>query len=110
MKHKLSLALAFAMPLLFGCSSPSITRINDLGSVDVASRETRHYRLSRGRECRLTLTPLANDEVLVEAVVLVADTQGNTKLIARPRTQTRFGQKVILPIGNGNVAVTPRRI
>ena len=106
--HKTVLGLALLL-VFQGCSSLSTTGLTDLGSVDVGGRETRHYVLPGGRNCQVTFTPLVNDQVLVEAVVLASDHAGNMRVLARPRAQTRFGQKVTLNFGDGSVVVTPKR-
>src|SRR4051794_33398208 len=106
MKPKLTVALTLAVAFPYGCSSPTSPMAN-LGTVEVATHMTRHYPLSGDRDCALTLTALADGEVLVEAVVLHKDAQGNLTVLARPRKKAPFGQRVSLPIGDGNVVLTP---
>ncbi|WP_150107336.1 hypothetical protein [Pedosphaera parvula] len=110
MKLKLTVALTLAVALLYGCAKPSAPTTN-LGAVEVATTKlTRHYPLSGDRDCTLTLTTLIDGQVLVEAVVLRKDAQGNVTVLARPRKKAPFGQEVSLPIGDGNIVLTPKRI
>ena len=113
MKQILAVALALVLPFFYGCSSPRsqiVAETTDLGIVEVAYHETRHYSLSGGRDCQLTLTSLADGQVLVEVVVLGKDAQGNLRILSRPRMEARSGQRVNLPTGDGSIVLTPRRI
>lgn len=109
MKLKLTVALTLAVAFLYGCSNTP-SRTTDLGAVEVATHMSRHYPLSGDRDCTLTLTTLIDGQVLVEAVVLRKDGQGNLTVLARPRKKATFGQEVSLPIGDGNIVLTPKRI
>lgn len=69
----------------------------------------RQYTLSGGRNCQMRFTPLANGNVLVDAVVLRTNSQGNIQILARPSKEAQYGEKVTLPIGDGSVVVKPKR-
>jgi Flp pilus assembly secretin CpaC len=112
---KLALALTFTVIALVGCSTPAksstpppaATAVTDLGTV--ASNDGASYQctLSGGSDCRVWLNALADDRVLVRVVVSRKDTHGNVRILARPHTVAKSGQKVSLEIGEGSVALIP---
>ncbi len=115
MNRNLVVGLILAGALLGGCSrQPSSPKpelgvtTDDLGVVELANHQTRHYQLSGGRDCQLTLTALAGDQVLVEAVVLEKDPSGNTKILMRPRLQANSGQQAAIQIGDVGFRLTPK--
>ncbi len=58
--------------------------------------------------CRVRLTTLPKDQVVVEVVVLSQDACGRPeRILARPRTVTPLGKTVTLEIGEGTVSLTP---
>jgi hypothetical protein len=113
MKQKLVVIFTVILSLFSGCSSHSpkaSAASTDLGIVEMARfREKRQYSLSGGRDCLLTLTALADGQVLVEAVVLRKYDENNINVLAGPRTVGSFGEKVSLPIDDGKIVVTPKR-
>ena len=58
----------------------------------------------------MTFTTLANGNVLVEAVVLRKDANGNLKIVSRPRAEANFGEKITLPIEDGSIVLIPKTI
>ena len=109
----IAVALILGGAFLYGCSSSPIqnsAKTIDLGVIELANNATRHFSLTGNRDCRLTLTVLANGRVLVEAVVLEKDTQGNLKVLGRPRKEASFGKKASLQIGNESITLTAKRI
>ena len=113
--RKLALALTVTVIAFVGCSTPSpssnspstAAAVTDLGTVAVNDGDWYHCSLSGGRECRVCLRALADRRVLVQAVVLRTDAQGQIRILARPRTIANPGQKVSLPIGEGSLALIP---
>ncbi len=88
-------------------SSWSAPGVTDLGHVDLADHTWGDYTLSGGRNCRVQLTALPDHRVVVEVVILRTDAQGQTRILARPRTIANYGQKVSLEINEGSVTLIP---
>ncbi len=99
--------------VLAGCSRSSDTpfagtsKTNDLGKVVVADGGSYDYALSGNRNCRVSLTALTNQEVMVELVVLETNAQGSTRILARPRIVTKMGERVSMAIGEESVSLIP---
>jgi Flp pilus assembly secretin CpaC len=112
---KPALALAFTVIALVGCSTPPkssttpplATTVTDLGTVTVNGGGVYNCTLSGGRDCRVWINALGDDRVLVKVVVLRKDAQGNVRILARPHTVAKSGQKVSLEIDEGSVALIP---
>ena len=112
---KLALVLTFTVIAWVGCSTPpksstsppAATAVTDLGTVAVNDGASYQCTLSGGRDCRVSLNALADDRVLVRVVVLRKDAQGNVRILARPHTVAKSGQKVSLEIDEGSVALIP---
>ena len=111
----LALALTIAVIGCVGCSKPEASRtsppaaatVTDLGTVSVSDGGSYNCTLSGGRDCRVCLTALADYRVLVEVVVSRTDAQGSVRILARPHTEAKAGEKVSLEIGEGRVALIP---
>jgi Flp pilus assembly secretin CpaC len=109
---KLFLLTVSLMVILSGCSRSSHTpagtsKTNDLGKVVVADRSSYDYALSGNRNCRVSLTALQNQEVMVELVVLETNLQGAVKILARPSTVTKMGERVSMAVGEESVSLIP---
>ncbi len=115
--RKLALALAFAaLALTEGCSTPqrshastpAAAAVTDLGTIALEDHKFHQCTLSGARICRVRLTALPNNQVLVEVAVLSQDAQGQPqRILARTRTETDPGKKVTLSIGDGILSLTP---
>ena len=82
--------------------------VTDLGIIALNDHDSYQCNLSGARICRVRLTALPNDQVLVEVAVLSQDAQGQPqRILARTRTETDSGKKVTLGIGEGIVSLTP---
>jgi len=109
-----TVALLVVQTFLAGCSSHSGAKPTkapdrvDLGIIEVAGSGRYQYMLSGGRDCRLDLTALANGQVLVRAVVLRKDAQGNVRILAHPSKVATFGKRTILDINGGQLSLTPK--
>ena len=115
--RKLALVLTAAVIALVGCStshrshlsSPAVAAVTDLGTIAVNDHDWYQCTLSGARSCRVRLTALPNDHVLVEVVVLSQDAQGQPqRILARAQTETDLGKKVSFAIGDGSVSLTPQ--
>ena len=115
--RKSALALTFTVIALVGCSTapkpsippPAAAAVTDLGTVAVNNHDWYQCTLSGARTCRVRLTALPNDHVLVEVVVLSQDAQGQPqRILARSQTETDLGKKVSFAIGDGSVSLTPQ--
>ncbi len=110
-----TLALTVAVIAFVGCSKPEASHtalpaaatVSDLGTVAVSDGGSYDCTLSGGRDCRVCLRALADHRVMVEAVVSRTDAQGNVRILARPHTVAKSGEKVTLEIGEGSVALIP---
>ncbi len=109
---KLLLLTVSLMVILSGCSRSSHTpagtaKTNDLGKVVVADRGSYDYALSGNRNCRVSLTTLTNQEVMVQLAVLETNAQGAIKILARPHTVAKMGERVSMAIGEESVSLIP---
>jgi len=99
--------------LLAGCASKSANSAKlpdrvELGTIEVAGSGRYQYMLSGGRDCRLDLAALADGKVLIRAVVLAKDAQGNVRILAHPSKIGNFGKRTILDINGGQLSLTPK--
>ena len=89
-------------------SPPASVAVTDLGAIAVSDHDWYQCTLSGARTCRVRLTALPTDHVLVEVVVLSQDAQGQPqRILARAQTETDLGKKVSLGVGEGSVSLTP---
>ena len=114
--RKLALVLTVTLIACAGCttshrvdaSPPASVAETDLGAIAVSDHDWYQCTLSGARTCRVRLTALPNDHVLVEVVVLSQDAQGQPqRILARAQTETDLGKKVSLGVGEGSVSLTP---
>ena len=114
--RKFALALIFTVIALVACSTapkpstspPAAAAVTDLRTIALNDHDWYQCTLSGARSCRVRLTALPNDHVLVEVVVLSQDAQGQPeRILARAQTETDLGKKVSLAIGDGSVSLTP---
>lgn len=110
----LALVLTVAELAFVGCSTqPARTSAaatagaTDLGRVAVADGSFYTCNLGRNRICRVRFTALADQRVLVEAVITETDAQGNSKILARPSAPGNLGQKVRLTFGEESISLIP---
>ena len=114
--RKPALVLAVTLIACAGCttshrvdaSPPASVAETDLGAIAVSDHDWYQCTLSGARTCRVRLTALPNDHVLVEVVVLSQDARGQPqRILARAQTETDLGKKVCLGVGEGSVSLTP---
>jgi Flp pilus assembly secretin CpaC len=110
----LPLLLTATVIAFVGCSTPSshnsagaADAVTDLGRVTVADKGAYNCTLSGNRNCQVRLTSLADQRVLVEAVVTGRDEQDNIRILARPSTVANSGQRVSLGFGAESVSLIP---